>query len=61
MQVWTHLATLIQIGYIQRIGPYDKLDEIKLRCQCNLEYVEKLSRSVQFDIHAYLIEGQALW
>lgn len=60
VQVWTHIASLVDLGFLQRIGSSDKLDEIKLRCHINLEYVEKLSKSIHFDIHAYLIEGQSM-
>lgn len=59
MQIWTHLSTLIDLGYLQRIGTLDKLDEVKCRCHVNLDYVEKLAKSVQFDIHAFLLEGQS--
>lgn len=57
MILYTQLATLFEMGLVQRIGPLEKLDEVKCRCKVNLDYIEKISRSVQFDIHSFLLHG----
>lgn len=55
MNLYTQLATLFDMGLIQRIGPLERLDEVKCRCQVSLEYIEQISKSLQFDIQSYLL------
>jgi origin recognition complex subunit 5 len=58
MYLYTQLATLFEMGLIHRIGPLDKIDEVKCRCRVNLDYIEKISKSLQFDIHSFLLHGR---
>ena len=49
------VTLLVQLGLLERCHLMEKLDEIKLRCLANYDLIEKIAKSIKFDLKMYLI------
>ncbi|KAJ3041163.1 Origin recognition complex subunit 5 [Rhizophlyctis rosea] len=52
----TQVSSLISLRLLQRVTPMDRLDGVKCKCNVSFDFIQKVGRTVKFDIAKYLFD-----
>ncbi|RHX99071.1 hypothetical protein DYB25_001463 [Aphanomyces astaci] len=53
-EAFAQIGMLVRMRVLQRLSPRDELDDIKLRCLADYDFVERIATQLEFPIHNFL-------
>ncbi|KAJ3292378.1 Origin recognition complex subunit 5 [Borealophlyctis nickersoniae] len=54
VDIQTQITSLISLRLLARVTSVDRLDSVKCKCNVSFEFIEKVGRSVRFNVSKYL-------